>query len=99
MQPLFGADRTVARGDHLKIGGAFKAHKAAMASAGEGLAFGHVSAPVVSVGSRRAISGKFAASSFRVSSDELVDPRSLSRRQRRLNRRLRRAGVVGIGIG
>src|SRR3979490_3428003 len=32
-------------------------------------------------------------------SDELIDPRTLTRRQRGLNRRLGRSGVVGILVG
>jgi len=41
------------------------------------------------------MSGKF----FWSCSDELIDPRSLSGRQRGLSRRLGRAGIVGIAIG
>ena len=41
MQALLGADRAVAGGDHGEIGGAFEAHLAAMAAAGQGFAVGH----------------------------------------------------------
>src|SRR5258705_8977996 len=41
MQPLLGADRTVAGGDHRKIAGAFETYLAAMAAAGIGLAISH----------------------------------------------------------
>ena len=69
MQALLGANRAVARGYHGEIRGAFEAHQAAMAAAGEGLAVGHRFAPCVTVVSRRAISGELAAASLR-GSDE-----------------------------
>src|ERR1700738_4303086 len=55
VQALLGADRTVARGYHREIAGAFEAHHAAMAAAGVGLAVRHRSAPLShqTPGSRR----------------------------------------------
>src|SRR6476620_8682002 len=47
MQPLLGADRAVAGGDHRKVAGAFEAHLAAMAAAGIGLAVGHFYTPLL----------------------------------------------------
>ena len=53
MQPLLGADRAVAGGDHRKITRAFEAHLAAMAAAGIGLVVGHFDPPCLSPRSGR----------------------------------------------
>jgi hypothetical protein len=60
VQPLLGADRAIARGDHRKIGGAFEPHLAAMTAAGEIPLIGHKFVPP-SITRVAAFSGKFAA--------------------------------------
>ncbi len=110
MQALLGADRAVAGGHHGKIRGAFEAHQAAMAAAGIGPGIRHRPASAVVCG-RSITTGKARAPDddgraaqprggnliSAPPSGDLVDPGSLSGRQRSLHR-LRCAGV-GIAVG
>src|SRR3984893_2052255 len=102
MQPLLGADRAVARRHHGKIAGAFEPNLAAMAAAGEGFLVGHHELLAVAIlyGIFRQVCGAdFVSRRERLSnSDQLVDSRALSWRQRSRGRRQGLAGIAGAGI-